>query len=309
MPRIVREPSLQEQYIAPDGRLTIEGQKLFQALVKALNELDASQTDHTHDLSSLTFSNGLDQLTKREVEQLQNINLSEFSPAEWSNLSGVTDFGGDLIGQSLSPAADQMLYSTGADSWGLADLSAFVRGLLAEASAADVRAALGLTDAATQVYQEGPWIVRLMDESGNQSTNSALGKYVRVGNIVTAWFDTFSDIDTTGLTGTDTARISLPPISHGGSLGGSLVLQNVAHTAPGVEYQFVPYVTTASGSYFEIANYGDDTAVSSLVIDDFTDDTSDILSCSIKYYLGGVSLTADMTTLTADTTEYTADAT
>lgn len=58
--------------------------------------------------------------------------------------------------------------------------------------------------------EQGTWTVQFKDESGNTSATTVTGYYTVNGSLVTASFRDLDAIDTTGLTGSDFAQISLP---------------------------------------------------------------------------------------------------
>ena len=61
-------------------------------------------------------------------------------------------------------------------------------------------------------YREGTWTVEMYDSltGGNVSATTITGNYTRVGNIVCARFNSFNNIDTTGMTAGNFIYITLP---------------------------------------------------------------------------------------------------
>lgn len=78
-------------------------------------------------------------------------NDPNFATSITSIIAGKQPLDGTLTALSgLTTAANQMLYSTGADAFSMTALTAFARGLLAAADAAATRTAIGLGDMATK---------------------------------------------------------------------------------------------------------------------------------------------------------------
>ena len=102
------------------------------------------------------------------------------------------------------------------------DGSAWVTALEAEGPVGALRAPQGLLlgggNDRLEVYDTGTWTPEIADAATGgtvASAATALGRYVRIGDLVTLWF-TIEDIDTTGLSaGNDLYLRALPYAAHG----------------------------------------------------------------------------------------------
>jgi len=129
-------------------------------------------------------------------------------------------------------------------------------------------------------YKEGVWTAGVSDTSGNDSSTTASGSYVKIGSLVHISFLGFNNISTAGLTSTDGVRVTGLPFSvKSGFLGGSVVLDkfdlgSAAYVTPvpvtnGTE---IVFRTTISGA-----------SDNQLLISTITSGTSDITYLSVTY--------------------------
>lgn len=282
-------PNIQQRYFQ-DGKPTIEGQLLLESIVRAIEALEASSPENGVEELDAELVAALSLLTTQQLGWLGQLTayaatlLDDADATEAQSTLGLVP-GTDVLAYDallqaiagLTTSADKMIYTTGSDAVALADLTAAGRAILDDADADAQRTTLGLTDAATANLTSGEWTVTLSDESGNDSPTTVVGVYQRFNNVIEAGFSGLNDIDTTGLTGTDAVRVSLPDTWRG-YITGNLVVSSISGTVP-----MVPY-GAAAADYFNIATTQTGTL---LTVSQLTDDAADILQCGLRFSLVG----------------------
>lgn len=121
----------------------------------------------------------------------------------------------------------------------------------------------------------GSYTMTITDASGNTSPTSATVNYTRIGKLVTVFFDRLQNIDTTGLTGTDTIRIGLP-LQVGVAGSGSA---HISNTASGT----APFYLRATPNETYATIRSSDAGSNTLPVNGLTSGTSDLWYCTLQY--------------------------
>ena len=125
-------------------------------------------------------------------------------------------------------------------------------------------------------YSEGSWAIDVQDSSGNSATfQNSNGRYVRIGSLVTVT-GFITNINTTGLTGSDDVRVyGLPYASN--SYSGSLYFNGSVVTN---STSFSGQLTSCfldSKSYLRIWDMASGTSSNTyLIVSDLTDGAADL---------------------------------
>lgn len=210
--------------------------------------------------------NGALQLFRFEVDNIGNVNIGRGQRSD-GNMVGRLTWTGDnfgVVGNNGGTALDPdngLWFDNVNRRWTLG-------------YPADDKEVVGQT--------EGTWTVRLTDESGNQSVNSTTGIWTRIGDMVYCTFGGFGNVDTTGMVGSDLARITLPfPVANGDDWIGGVTPSSMASlTGNGSSV-----IAQAEGGtqYANIRNLDPLTFNPAQLVSDFDSGVSDIFTFSLTY--------------------------
>ena len=129
-------------------------------------------------------------------------------------------------------------------------------------------------------YEEGTWTCTPSDSSGNNSSTTASGAYTKIGNVVSLRINAISNIDTTGLTGTDNLRFNGLPFTVSGNSSGSSSCNRVTFASG--RTMNLPRARNGQ-TYFEFLQDGNDANTAIASVSDLVSGVSDVTSVSIVY--------------------------
>lgn len=136
-------------------------------------------------------------------------------------------------------------------------------------------------------YEEGTWTVTLSDESANNSATTITGYYTKIGNQVTVSIGNIANISTVGMTGGEQLRISLPETSSAttGSTTGSVVYDNIDNPGTNGTRPSLAVKLGTNAGYFNLSACGDSVGDATVLVNDITTGTTDILRISLTYFV------------------------
>jgi hypothetical protein len=129
-------------------------------------------------------------------------------------------------------------------------------------------------------YEEGTWTCTPSDSSGNNSSTTASGAYTKIGNVVSLRINAITNIDTTGLTGTDILRFNGLPFTVSGNSSGSSSCNRVTFASG--RTMNLPRARNGQ-TYFEFLQDGNDANTAIATVSDLVSGVSDVTSVSIVY--------------------------
>lgn len=128
----------------------------------------------------------------------------------------------------------------------------------------------------------GTWAVVISDSSGNNSSTTVTGYYYSIADLVFCTFTGVNNIDTTGLTGTDQLRISLPFTARASYTSSGTVQLSSADS--GTSGQDVIITVNPGQSYARIIyNGGAATAATVLIVNDINTNVCDLANFSLVF--------------------------
>ena len=129
-------------------------------------------------------------------------------------------------------------------------------------------------------YEEGTWTCTPSDSSGNNSSTTASGTYTKIGDVVSLRINAISNIDTTGLTGTDALHFNGLPFTVSGNASGSSSCNRVTFASG--RTMNLPRAKNGQ-TYFEFLQDGNDANTTIATVSDLVSGVSDVTSVSIVY--------------------------
>ena len=177
---------------------------------------------------------------------------------------------GDLNTGIYFPAADNIGFATGGTIRGRWTTDGLCFG-------SDTAAANALDD-----YEEGTWTFQFFDATsgGNQSSTTGTGHYTKIGKVVTCTVEAVVNISTSGMTGGNSLRYSLPftPSGSGWSIG----LANfggLTYPSSGTSGQAAVFLGEPRGYFFTSTATGTVT----MNVNNLTTGVSDLNQCTFWY--------------------------
>jgi len=127
-------------------------------------------------------------------------------------------------------------------------------------------------------YEEGSYTTGLNDSSGNETTGTVTGYYTKVGNLCFCGFESFNNINTTGLTSSDIACFKLPFTSTSRAGAHTLRTDNLTWaTGSG------SITGAVEGNLFKLRRSTSGQSDSAILVSNFTSGTTDIVDFALIY--------------------------
>jgi hypothetical protein len=127
-------------------------------------------------------------------------------------------------------------------------------------------------------YEEGSYTTGLNDSSGNETTGTVTGYYTKVGNLCFCGFESFNNINTTGLTSSDIACFKLPFTSTSRAGAHTLRTDNLTWaTGSG------SITGAVEGNLFKLRRSTSGQSDAAILVSNFTSGTTDIVDFALIY--------------------------